>query len=108
MHFPKLKIAYFNGGNPFNFFLPTYTQRCRSATEKSILEDLFSSFLSQSKKYDPSGNLIFNYLRIFQSLKLPTLMGKIFPISLKLNFTPNALGCYGLREYHHTHTNRLN
>jgi len=23
-------------------------------------------------------------------------MGRILPISLKLNFTPNALGCYGL------------
>jgi len=24
------------------------------------------------------------------------LMGKILQISLKLNFTPNTLGCYGL------------
>ena len=25
-------------------------------------------------------------------------MRKILPISLKLNFTPNTLGCYGLKE----------
>jgi len=54
--------------------------------------------LSQFKKYHPSGNRKFNYLGIFQSLKLRILMGKILLISLKLNFTPNTLGCYGLNE----------
>jgi len=44
-------------------------QRCRSETEKFILEDLFSSVLSQSKKYHPSGNRNLNNLGIFQSLK---------------------------------------
>ena len=38
--------------------------------KKNILEYLFSSVLSQFKKYHPSGNLKFNYLGIFQSLKL--------------------------------------
>ena len=38
----------------------------------------------------------FNNLGIFQSLKLRILMGKILPISLKPDFTPNTLGCYGL------------
>jgi len=71
----------------------TTAQRCRSATEKNILEDLFSSALSQFKKYQPFGNLKFNYLGIFKSLKLRTLMGKILSISLKLNFIPNTLGC---------------
>jgi len=28
-------------------------------------------------------------------------MGKIPPIPLKLNFTPNTLGCYGLIERAH-------
>jgi len=28
-------------------------------------------------------------------------MGKIFRISLKLNFTPNTLGCYGLKKRFH-------
>ena len=37
-------------------------QRCRSETEKVILEDLFSSVLSQFKKYHPSENLNFAYL----------------------------------------------
>jgi len=38
----------------------------------------------------------FNYLGIFQSSELRILMEKILSISLKLNFTPNTLGCYGL------------
>jgi len=77
----------------------TYTtaQRCRSATEKNISEDLFSSALSQFKKYHPSGNLKFEYLGIFQGLKLRILMGKIISISPKLIFTPNTSGCYGLK-----------
>ena len=48
------------------------------------------------KKYHPSGNLKCNYLSISQSLKLGILMEKILSISLKLNFNPNTLGCYGL------------
>jgi len=62
-------------------------------TENSILEDLFSSGLSQFKKYHPSGNLKINYTGIFQSLKLRILMEKIISISPKLNFTQNNLGC---------------
>ena len=31
----------------------TTAQRCRSATEKNSLEDLFSSVMSQFKKYHP-------------------------------------------------------
>jgi len=73
----------------------TTAQRCRSATEIFILEDLFSSVLSQFQKYQPSRNLKFNNLGIFQSLKLLILADKILPISLNLNFTPNTLGCYG-------------
>jgi len=64
-------------------------------TEKNILEDLSSSVFLQFKKYNSSGNL-FNNLGIFQSLKLRILLDKIFPISLKLNSTPNTLGCYRL------------
>jgi len=71
------------------------TQRCRSATGKNILEDIFSSVLSHFKKYHPSGNLKFNYLGIFQSVKLHILKEKILLISLKQNFTRNTLGCYG-------------
>jgi len=54
--------------------------------------------LSQFKKYLLSGNLLFNHLGIFQSLKLRISVGKILPISLKLNFTPNTLGCHGLNH----------
>jgi len=49
-------------------------------TEKIISEDIFSSVLSQFKKYHPSGNLKFNYLGIFQSLKLRISMEKILSI----------------------------
>jgi len=52
--------------------------------------------MSQFKKYHPYGNLKFNKLGIFQSLKLRILIEKILPIYLKLNFTPNTLGCCGL------------
>jgi len=48
------------------------------------------------EKYHPSGNLKYNNLGIFQSLKLCNLMGKILRVSLKRNFTRNTLGCYGL------------
>jgi len=52
--------------------------------------------LSQVKKYHTSGNLKFNNLGIFQSLKLRILILKILPISLKVNFTRNTLGDNGL------------
>jgi len=39
-----------------------------------------------------------NYLGIFQSLKSRILMEIIPLISLKLNFTPNTSGCYGLKD----------
>jgi len=68
--------------------------------KKNTLEDLFRSVLSQFKKYRPSGNLKFNYLGIFQSSKLRILMGKILTISLKVNFTINTLGWYGLNFRH--------
>jgi len=48
------------------------------------------------EKYHPSGNMKFNNLGIFQSSKLRMFMEKILSMSLKLNFTPNTLGCYGL------------
>jgi len=64
---------------------------------KTILENLFTSAMSQFKKYYPSGNLKFYYLGIFESSKLRILMEKILSISLKLNFTPNTLVCYGLK-----------
>ena len=41
---------------------------------KLIFEDRFSSVLSQLKKYHSSGNLKFNNLGIFQSLKLRILL----------------------------------
>jgi len=44
--------------------------------KKNIFEDIFSSVLSQFKKYHPSGYLKINNLGIFQSLKLPISMKK--------------------------------
>jgi len=65
--------------------------------KKKYFRDLFSLLLSKFKNYHPSGNLKLNNLGIFQSLKLLNLLGKIIRISLKLNFTPKTLGCYGLK-----------
>jgi len=59
-------------------------------------EDLFSSDLSQLKKYHNSRNLQFINLGIFHSFKFRFSKGKVLSISHKLNFTPNTLGCYGL------------
>ena len=64
--------------------------------KKIKLEGLFSSVLSQFKKYHPSVNLEFINLDIFQGLKFRILMERILSIFLELNFTPNTLGCYGL------------
>jgi len=50
---------------------------------KNILEDLFSTVLSLIKKYHPSGNLKFNNLGIFQSLKFRILMEKNFQFLLR-------------------------
>jgi len=66
--------------------------------ETFILEDLFSSVLSQFQKYHSCRNLKFNNLSIFQSLILRILMEEILPISLKMNFIPNTLGWYGLKS----------
>jgi len=52
--------------------------------KKNILEDLFSSVLSQLKKYRLSGTLKLNYLGISQSLKLRILMEKSFQFFLSL------------------------
>jgi len=41
-----------------------------------ILKDLFSSVLAQFKKYHASENLKFNFLGIFESLKLRLSMEK--------------------------------
>jgi len=54
--------------------------------------------LSQFKKYHSSGNLKFDNLGISQTLKLRILVENILSISLKLNFTPNTFGCYGLSK----------
>jgi len=58
------------------------------------------SIVQIKKKYHHPGNMEFNYLGIFQSLKLRISIEKILLISLKLNFTPNTLGCYGLISYY--------
>jgi len=47
------------------------------------------------KNLPRSVNLKFNNVGIFQSLKLRISMEKIFPISFKLIFTPNTVGCHG-------------
>jgi len=43
---------------------------------KKKIEDLFSLVLSQFKKYHPLGNPKFNYLGIFQSIKIAYFSAK--------------------------------
>ena len=65
--------------------------------KKNILEDLLSSVLSKFKKYHRSGKLKFNSLGILQSLKLRRpKWKKILRKCLRINFSPNTLGGYGL------------
>ena len=78
--------------NHFNPLPPSDAVR-----KQEHLEDLFSSVLLHFKKYQPLGNLKFNNLGIFQSLKLRILAEKTVLISRTLNFTPNNLSCCGLR-----------
>jgi len=81
------------GANPFRTRFPTYyCPAMPFETDNFISEGLSSSELSHFKIYHPSGNLILNNLGIFRNLKFRNLMGKIPPLSLKLNFTPNTLG----------------
>ena len=66
----------------------------RPASEKKYLTRSFP-FSITVKKYHSSGNLKFNFLGIFQSLKLRILMEEVPLISLKRNVTSNTLGVYG-------------
>jgi len=65
--------------------------------KKNILKDILCSVLLQFKKIHLSRNQKCINLGVIQILKFHILMGKILPISLKLIFTPNTLGCYGLK-----------
>jgi len=92
MWLPETGLGFYYLENDLNPLPPNDAAR----KQKSILEDLFGSVSSQFKKYHPSGNRKFNYLGIFQRLKLRNLIVKIHQKSLYLNFTSNILGCYGL------------
>jgi len=64
-------------------------------SEKRYLRVFSVQYRHNSKNIaPPPGNLKFDYLGIFQSLKLRISLGKILPISLQQNFTPNTLGCH--------------
>ena len=71
------------------------TSQIRSYLEVDFLHDANTS-IDMEVKYHPSGNMKFNNLGIFQSLKLRMLMRKILPLSLKLHLIPNTVGCNGL------------
>jgi len=88
--FDKLKFTL---GTPF---LTHYRPAMPFGNRKFILQDFSSSVSLRFKKYYPSGNLKLSYLGIFQTLKLRISMKKILTISLKLSFTTDTLGCYGL------------
>jgi len=96
-HRPVLSTVINNSEKGISAFhtLTRYRPAMPFGNRKFILEDLFSSVLSQFKKHHPSGNLKFIHSCIFQSLKFCTSMEKVLPISLKLNVTPNTLAVMG-------------
>jgi len=63
---------------------------------KKYFRGTFQISIVTIERISPPGNLKFNYLGIFQSLKLRISMEKILSIFLKLNFTLNILGRDGL------------
>jgi len=94
---PSGSLKFYNLGIFQSLKLCSLTYYCPALPFKNfILEDLFSSVLSRFKKYHSSENLKFKNLGIFQSQKFRILMENVLPISLKLHFTPNTLGCYEL------------
>ena len=67
---PSLRLIGAERGRNSVINLTLYRQRCRSATEKIILEDLFSSELSQLKKVSPLWKPENYLLTHFQKLKI--------------------------------------
>jgi len=69
--------------------------------EKSVLEDLFSSVLSQFKKYHSSENLKLNNVGIFPKLKIAYFNGKISFNSSLAKFHSIYFGMLWVK-YHYT------
>jgi len=77
-------------GKKFNPLSPSDAVR----KQKKYFRGSFQFSFVTIKKISPPGNHTFNYLGIFQILKLRISIEKILSISLKLNFTPNTLDCW--------------
>jgi len=82
--------------NQWKHMFPFYLNPLPPSDAARKQKNIFSSAVSQLKKYRPPGNLKLHYLRIFQSLKFRISMEKDPPICLKLISSPNTLGFYGL------------
>jgi len=79
------------------FFNPLHYRPAMSFGNRNMyFRGSFQFTIVTVKKISP--HLKFNILGICQSLKLRILAEKNLPVSLNLNFTPNTLGCYGLRQ----------
>jgi len=76
-------------------YLTLYRPAIPFGNRKIYFRGFFQLGIVTIKKISPSGNLKFNYLGIFQSLKLRISMGKILSISLQLDFTPITLAVMG-------------
>ena len=80
--------------------LPSIAQRCSSETEKFILENLFILVFLRLKKQKNIASLktwILIILAFPKALNCVINGKDPIRISLALNFTPNTLGCYGLK-----------
>ena len=79
---------------------PTTARRCRSETERKYFRGSFQFSIVTVEKISPFWKPeIKLYFDICQRLKLRLSVEKFLLISLKQNFTPNTLGCYGLRSF---------
>jgi len=78
-------------------FSTYYRPAMPSGNRQNYFRGSFQFSIATIQKISLPGNLKFNYLGIFQSLKLRISMEKNpFNFSSAINFTPNILGCYGL------------
>jgi len=65
--------------------------------KKKYFRGYFQFSIITIKKISPPWKPEIQSFRQFPKLKIAYFNGKIVSISLKLNFSPNTLGCYGLR-----------
>ena len=94
------QLSFLPNNNPCKYSAPLthYRPAMPFGNRKKYFRGSFQFSIVTIRKISPPlpGNLKFHYLGVFQSLKWRISVESPFHHSLKLNFTPNILGCYGL------------